>query len=265
MRRLDGKVAIITGAASGIGRASALLFAAEGATVAVVDVRADKAQRVVTEIEAAGGRAIALGVDVGIGAQIESMVADAHLAFGRVDVLFNNAATTRHGDAVDLSADDWTLVWNTNVTSVFLAAKFAIPIMVAQGGGSIISTASVSGIQADTSQVGYAASKAAVIGLTRALAVDHAVHGIRANCICPGITATPPMTRMLADLGLTDTAVTAVPRGRLGQPEELAAVALFLASDDSSFVSGQTIVVDGGMTARSHFSTLHQARNATSS
>jgi NAD(P)-dependent dehydrogenase (short-subunit alcohol dehydrogenase family) len=257
MTRLAGKVAIVTGAGSGIGRASALLFAANGATVVVVDVREAKAQQCVDEIIAANGAALALGIDVSKAEQVDSMVSTAFETYGQLDVVFNNAAITRIGDAVTLSADDWSLVWNTNVTSVFLAAKFAIPLMTP--GGSIISTASVSGLAADADQIGYAASKAAVIGLTRALAVDHGAQGIRANCICPGITLTPPLLRALSDSSLSDMAGSAQPLGRAAQPEEIAHVALWLASDDASYVTGQAIVVDGGMTARSHFSTLQNA------
>ena len=254
-RRLNGRVAVVTGAASGIGKASAIRFASEGATVVVVDVRADRTQRCIDEILAQGGKAMALAVDVSDPAQIESMITTTVSTYGRLDVLFNNAAITRIGDAVDLALDDWNLIWNTNVTSIFLAAKFAMPFL-RERGGSIISTSSTSGLAADSNQVAYAATKAAVIGLTRALAVDHGADGVRANCICPGITLTPPLKRALTDSSLTEIAAHAQPMGRMAQPEEIADVALWLASDESSFVNGQAIVVDGGMTARSHFSTL---------
>jgi NAD(P)-dependent dehydrogenase (short-subunit alcohol dehydrogenase family) len=257
MKRLEGKVAVITGAGSGIGRASALLFAAHGASVVVADVWIKGANSCAEEIVGAGGTAIAVRVDVSDPSQIESMIRSAHETFGRLDVLFNNAATTRIGDAVTLSVEDWATIWNTNVTSVFLGAKYAIPLMAS--GGAIISTASVSGMAADMNQVGYAATKAAVIGITRALAVDHGAAGIRANCICPGITLTPPLLRSLRDGDLLALAADAQPLGRAAEPEEIANVALWLASEDSSFVTGQAIVVDGGMTARSQFSTLQKA------
>jgi len=252
---LSDRVAIVTGAGSGIGRASAIRFAAEGASVLAADVRAEAAQRCVDEIVAAGGRAISCEVDVSNAEHIEAMVSAAVEEFGRLDVVFNNAATTRLGTAVDLSVSDWTQIWNTNVSAIFYAAKFAIPVMAAQGGGVIVSTASVSGLLADENQVAYATSKAAVTGLTRAMAVDHAAQGIRANCICPGMTATPALLHGLrADPQLGALAPAIPPAARLADPEEIAAVAAWLASDQASYVNGQAIVVDGALTAQSHFS-----------
>jgi meso-butanediol dehydrogenase/(S,S)-butanediol dehydrogenase/diacetyl reductase len=257
---LEGKVAIVTGAGSGIGRASAARFAAEGAAVLVADVRAAKAQVSVDAILAAGGRAVAREVDVSDAGQVEAMVAAAVEQFGGLDVLFNNAGTTRPGTAVSLSAADWEVTWNTNVSAVFFAAKFAIPAMIERGGGSIISTASVSGLAADAGEVAYSASKAAVINLTRALAVDHARQGIRANCICPGATATPPMLRAFRDdPALRETANAVQPIGRFAEPAEMASVAVWLASAESSYVTGQAIVVDGGLTAQTHFSQILSA------
>ncbi len=255
---LDGKISIVTGAGSGIGRASALRFAAEGAAVVVADVRLAKAEQTAGEIAAAGGRAIPLGVDVANADQVEAMVRVAAEAFGRLDVLFNNAATTRLGDAVELSQADWDLIWRTNVSAIFTAAKHAVPLMAANGGGAIVSTASVSGLLADRGQVAYAATKAAVIGLTRALAVDHAAQGIRVNCICPGMTATPPMVRAAGDPSARARMNATSPMGRWAEPEEIAAAAVWLASPQASYVTGQAIVVDGGMTAQSHFSTVSQ-------
>jgi NAD(P)-dependent dehydrogenase (short-subunit alcohol dehydrogenase family) len=253
---LRGKVSIVTGAGSGIGRASALRFAAEGAAVVVADVRRAKAEETAAEIVGGGGRASAFGVDVADAEQVEAMVLSAVEAFGRLDVLFNNAATTRLGDAVALSLTDWELIWRTNVSSIFVASKHAIPLMATTGGGSIVSTASVSGLLADRGQVAYAASKAAVIGLTRALAVDHAAQGVRVNCICPGMTATPPMVKAAGDGDLRDRMNATAPAGRWAEPSEIAAVAVWLASAESSYVTGQAIVVDGGLTAQSHFSTV---------
>ncbi len=253
---LDKKVAIVTGAGSGIGKASALRFAAEGAAVVVADVRAAKAEETAGEISDRGGRALACAVDVSDAGQVEAMVGAAAGAFGRLDVLFNNAATTRLGDAVALSLADWDLIWRTNVSAIFVAAKHAVPLMGAHGGGAIISTASVSGLLADRGQVAYAATKAAVIGLTRALAVDHAAAGVRVNCICPGMTATPPMVRAAGDETLRARMNATSPMGRWAEPEEIAAAAVWLASEQSSYVTGQSIVVDGGMTAQSHFSTV---------
>jgi meso-butanediol dehydrogenase / (S,S)-butanediol dehydrogenase / diacetyl reductase len=252
---LENKVAIVTGAGSGIGRASALRFAAEGAAVLVVDVRGHKARATAVEIVDGGGQAQECETDVSDPTQVEAMVATAVCNLGRLDVLFNNAGVSLPGTAVELSGADWERIWNTNVSSLFYGTKFAVPVMSEQG-GSIVATASISGLVADGGQVGYAASKAAVIGLTRALAVDHARHGIRVNCICPGITATPPMLHALGDGPLSEAAASAIPVGRLGSPDEIAAVAAWLASTESSFVTGQAIVVDGGLTAESHFSRM---------
>jgi NAD(P)-dependent dehydrogenase (short-subunit alcohol dehydrogenase family) len=255
---LEGKVAIITGAGSGIGRSSALRFAAEGAAVVVADVRGDRAKKVTDLVLASGGRAISCEADVGDGPQVEAMVASALHELGRLDVVFNNVAISRPGTAVDLRPEAWDLMWQTNVSSLFHMAKHAIPYMAEQGGGSIVATASVSGLFPDTDAVGYATTKAAVIGLVRALAVDHARQGIRVNCLCPGVTATPPM---LAALGggtgpLHDALVESQPIGRLGRPDELAAVAAWLASNEASYVTGQTIIADGGLTTESQFSRL---------
>ncbi|HEX3899674.1 MAG TPA: SDR family oxidoreductase [Mycobacteriales bacterium] len=251
---LHGKVAIVTGAGSGIGRASALRFAAEGAKVLVADLRADRAQECTADIEAAGGAALAHEVDVSDSQAVAEMVRTAFDSYGRLDVVFNNAAMTRVGTAVDLSENDWARMWNTNVSAIFFSAKHAVPIMAAQGHGCILSTASVSGLFADDRQVGYAATKAAVISLTRALAVDHASAGVRVNCICPGMTATPPMLHGLnANPRLAKLGPDVPPIGRLAQPEEIAAAALWLCSDEASYVTGQALTVDGGLTAQSHF------------
>jgi meso-butanediol dehydrogenase/(S,S)-butanediol dehydrogenase/diacetyl reductase len=251
---LEGKVAIVTGAGSGIGRASAIRFAAEGAQVLVADVRLAKAQETVDLI---GKDATAAEVDVSDPAQVEAMVQAAVDAFGGLDVLFNNAATTRLGTAVELSAEDWSMIWNTNVSSVFFGAKYAVPVMAARGGGSIVSTASVSGLAADGGQVAYAATKAAVINLTRALAVDHAAQGIRANCLCPGMTATPSLLYALkSDDHLREVGSAAPPLRRLADPAEMAAAAVWLASSESSYVTGETLVVDGGLTSQTHFSQI---------
>lgn len=252
------KVAIVTGAGSGIGRSSAMRFAAEGAAVLVVDVRGDKAKKVSDLVVAAGGRAVPCETNVGDSAQVEAMVAAAISELGGLDVVFNNAAASLPGNVIDLPAETWDLMWRTNVSSLFHAAKHAVPYMAEHGGGSIVATASVSGLFPDANTVGYATTKAAVFGLVKALAVDHARQGVRVNCLCPGVTATPPM---LAALGggsgrLHDALVESQPIGRLGNPDELAAVAVWLASDEASYVTGQTIIADGGLTSESQFSRL---------
>ncbi|MDH4147601.1 MAG: SDR family oxidoreductase [Acidimicrobiia bacterium] len=259
---LNDKTAIVTGAGSGIGAASARRFAAEGAAVVVADVRARKATEVAAQINESGGHAIAFEVDVADAASVEALVAAAVEQFGRLDVLFNNAGTLRPGSAVELSVDDWDFVMAVNVRSVFLGAKFAVPVMAAQGGGSIVNTASISGLHGDGGSVVYAASKAAVINLTRALSTDHAPQGIRVNAICPGTIRTPPVERMMADPAALDRNLAAHALGRLGFPEEIAAAALWLASDESSFVTGEAIVVDGGLRAQSPLGRLADPRPA---
>jgi meso-butanediol dehydrogenase/(S,S)-butanediol dehydrogenase/diacetyl reductase len=253
---LQGKVAIVTGAGSGIGRAAAVRFAAEGAAVVAADLRPKRADGTVAEILAAGGRALASETDVADETAIAAVVQLAHTELGGVDVVFSNAGVSLPGSAVELAAADWDAMWRTNVSSLLFLAKHAVPLMVRRGGGAIVATASISGLSADAGQVGYAATKAAVMGLVRALAVDHARDGVRVNCICPGMTATPPMLHALADDRLRAAALDAPPMGRLATPDEMAAVALWLASDESSYVTGQSIVVDGGLGAESQFSRL---------
>ncbi len=180
--------------------------------------------------------------------------------FGRIDVLFNNAGTLRPGTAVALSVEDWDLVMAVNVRSVYLGAKFAVPHMESQGGGSIINTASISGLHGDGGAVVYAASKAAVINLTRALSTDHAAAGIRVNAICPGTIETPPVQRMMADPQVLERNIKAHAMRRLGQPSEIANAAVWLASDEASFVTGEALVVDGGLRAQSPLGRLSDPR-----
>jgi NAD(P)-dependent dehydrogenase (short-subunit alcohol dehydrogenase family) len=257
---LSGKVAIVTGAGSGIGRASAVRFAEEGASVVVSDIRGPKAEETVAMIEQAGGTAAAFQANVAESDDVAGMVAFAVERFGGLDALFNNAGTIRPGDAVKLSVEDWDLVMAVNVRSVFLGAKHAVPAMIERGGGTIVSTASISGMAGDQASVVYGASKAAVINLTRCLAVDHARQGIRVNCICPGAIETPPIGRMLADPAARAGMERSHLLGRIGQPEEIGAAAVWLCSDESSFVTGQAIVVDGGITAKSHLGRVGDPR-----
>jgi NAD(P)-dependent dehydrogenase (short-subunit alcohol dehydrogenase family) len=254
----ENKVAVVTGAGSGIGRSSATRFASEGAAVLVADVRGEKAEKVAALIVDAGGRAIASDTDISDPGQVEAMIVRAVRELGGLDVVFNNAAISLPGCAIDLVADDWDAMWRTNVSSLFHAAKVAVPVMAERGGGAIVATASVSAIFADGNNVGYAATKAAVIGLVKALAVDHARQGVRVNAISPGVTATRPMLAALgSDQGtLYGQAVESQPAGRIGLPDEIAAVAVWLASDEASYLTGQNIVVDGGLTSESQFSRL---------
>lgn len=259
---LDNKVAVITGAGSGIGRASALRFAASGAHVVAADIRGHKVEQTVADIEANGGIALPCVVDVADPASVEAMINCCVDHFGRIDVLFNNAGTLRPGNAVDLSVEDWDLVMAVNVRSVFLGAKYAVPHMRTQGGGSIVNTASISGLHGDGDAVIYAASKAAVINLTRAMSTDHAAEGIRVNAICPGTISTPPVQRMMRDPAAMELNLTAHALGRLGEPEEIANVAAWLASDEASFITGEAIVADGGLRARSPLGRIGDPRPA---
>lgn len=260
MGLLDNKIAIVTGAGSGIGEASAQRFAAEGAAVVVVDIRAAKAHEVAEAIVDQGGHAIALAANVAVATDVESMIAETVRQLGGLDVLFSNAGTLRPGTAEQLSVEDWDLVMGVNVRSVFLGAKYAIPAMRERGGGSIVNTASISGLHGDGGAVCYAASKAAVINLTRALSTDHAGEGIRVNAVCPGTISTPPVQRMLEAPGTLQTNLTAHAMGRIGLPAEIASAALWLASDESSFVTGEHLVVDGGLRARSPLGRLADPR-----
>ncbi len=257
---LENKVAIVTGAASGIGEASVRRFAQEGALVVVADIRHAKAEAVAQAIRDEQGEAIAVEVDVADAASVEAMVNVAIRQYGRLDVLFNNAGTLRPGTAVELSVADWDFVMAVNVRSVFLGAKFAVPHMVAQGRGSIINTASISGLHGDGGAVCYAASKAAVINLTRALSTDHGPQGVRVNAICPGTIETPPVKRMMAEPAVLERNINAHALRRLGLPQEIAAAALWLASDESSFVCGEAIAVDGGLRAQSPLGVLADPR-----
>ncbi len=257
---LTDKVAIVTGGGSGIGEATSLRFSQEGAAVIVADMRLRKAEAVAKQINEQGGHALAIEVDVSIPESVATLVERTVAEYGQLDVMFNNAGTLRPGTVIELDVDDWDLVMGVNVRSVYLGGKFAIPAMLNSGGGSIINTASISGLHGDGGAVAYAASKAAVINLTRAMSTDHAADGIRVNAICPGTIETPPVMRMMEDPVALEINMRAHAIGRLGRPEEIASAALWLASDESSFVSGEAIVVDGGLRAQSPLGRLADPR-----
>ncbi len=259
---LENRAAIVTGAGSGIGEAAALRFAAEGAAVMAVDIRGAKAQATAAAINDGGGHALAVEADVSDAADVERMVAETVREFGGLDVLFSNAGTIRPGSVVELSVEDWDLVMAVNVRSIFLGGKYAVPAMMERGGGSIVNTASISGLHGDGGAVVYAASKAAVINLTRAMATDHSADGIRVNAICPGTIETPPVQRMVSDPAVMQVNVDAHSIGRIGQPEEIAAAAVWLASDEASFITGEHLVVDGGLRSRSPLGRLADPRPA---
>ncbi|MCV2349183.1 SDR family NAD(P)-dependent oxidoreductase [Paucibacter sp. Y2R2-4] len=247
---LRGKVALITGAGSGIGRATALLFAQEGAQVVVCDLNAESAAATVREIEAGGGVALALQANVAVAADCQRSVAQTLARFGRLDVLFNNAGITRRANVVDTSEADWDAVMAVNVKSIFLMSKYTVPVMAEQGGGSIINSGSGWGLVGGKDAVSYCASKGAVVNMTRAMAVDHGPQRIRVNSVCPGDTDTAMLRNEAHQLGLAELALVeagnARPLMRVGQALEIAQVVLFLASDRSSFVTGSAYVVDGG-------------------
>jgi NAD(P)-dependent dehydrogenase (short-subunit alcohol dehydrogenase family) len=247
---LQGKSAIITGAASGIGRATALLFAREGASVLLADLNEAAGHEVQRQISSAGGRAeFELG-DVTQIADCQRIVQRAFDLFGSLSILFNNAGIIRRASVVDLSEEDWDRVMDVNVKSIFLMSHYAIPLMARAGGGSIINTASGWGLTGGPKAAAYCASKGAVVLLTKAMAVDHGSQNIRVNCICPGDTDTAMLRDEALQLGeITDRFLADAarrPLGRLGKPEEIAQAALYLASDASSFVTGTALVVDGG-------------------
>ncbi|MGE0820827.1 MAG: SDR family NAD(P)-dependent oxidoreductase [Candidatus Binatia bacterium] len=256
--RFDGKAGLVTGAGSGIGRATALGFAQRGGAIAVADINGDTANKVVAEITAAGGKAIAIVADVTRPADIDMMISRTKSEFGRLDFLHNNAfgLPAAPGNAqvaarvADLEDDVWNKMIALGLTAVYRAMKKAIPIMRSQGSGAIVNTASISGLRADYGIAAYNAAKAGVINLTRVVAVEYAPYGIRANCVCPGAIDTPLLAPALEQPGFAEGFKTIIPVGRLGKPEEIANVVLFLASDLASFVTGSAFVADGGQTAK---------------
>lgn len=250
--RLANRVALITGAASGIGRESALLFSAEGAAIVVADVDDAGGEETVARVEAGGGRAIYVHADVARGADCGRMVAAAEETFGKLDVLFNNAGImhSRDDDAVSTDEAIWDLTMNVNARGVFLGCKHGIPALRRAGGGSIINTASFVAIMgAATPQIAYTASKGAVLALTRELAVVHARENIRVNALCPGPLRTELLMKFLDTDEKRQRRLVHIPMGRFGLAGEIARAALFLASDESSFVTGTDFLVDGGLTA----------------
>jgi NAD(P)-dependent dehydrogenase (short-subunit alcohol dehydrogenase family) len=252
MNRLADKVALITGAGSGIGRESALLFAREDASVVAVDVDPDAAEETVGMINRAGGRATAFAADVSVATGCEAMVDAAESSFGRLDVLFNNAGVMVPGDddAVTTEESVWDITMDVNAKGVFFGCKYGIPALRRAGGGSVINTASfVALMGAATSQVAYTASKGAVLALTRELAVIHTREGIRVNALCPGPLRTELLMKFLDTEEKRQRRLLHIPVGRFGEAREIAQAALFLASDEASFVTGTDLVVDGGITA----------------
>ncbi|WP_335949395.1 SDR family oxidoreductase [Salipiger bermudensis] len=252
--RLQDKIAVITGAGSGIGHETARRFAREGAVVIVADRNEDAAETVAQELRDTGAVAEAVAFDVSVEAEVKALLVGVVERHGRLDILVNNAGYGIAGTVADTSVEDWDALFSVNVRGVYLGCKHAVPIFAAQGGGIIVSTASGGAIVGIANRAAYTASKGAVSALTRAMAIDHADANIRVNCVAPGTIETPYFTEIFAKSpdagalrkGLEDRQVM----GRMGRPEEIANAILFLASDDATFCTGSTLVVDGGWTIR---------------
>ncbi len=247
--RLKGKVAIITGAASGIGKATAKLFAEHGAKVVVADIDKDGGSQVVTQIQKGGNEAIFVETDVTLKVDTEQMVAQTVETYGKLDILFNNAGIAMRLPVAELPEEDWHRCLDVNLTGVFLCAKAAIPAMQKNGCGSIINMSSIYGIVGAEVRAAYVASKGAVTNLTRGMALDYAQDNIRVNCICPGFVETPLVAGVIKTPEEYQALADKHPMCRLGQPEEIAYGALYLASDESAFVTGIALPIDGGYTA----------------
>ena len=248
-RRLEGKIALITGGGTGIGRAIALLFAAEGAKVCVAGRRSEPLQEVVAEIRRRGGTATFTRGDVSKTDRVELMVQGAIYNFGGLDILVNNAGIFLEGTVVDTDEKRWDKILGINLKGAYMVSRCAVPAMKLRGGGSIVNNASVHGLVGAKNAVAYCASKGGLVQLTRAMALDHAADRIRVNAICPGLIDSP-MTRD-GNGGTTwlDEAVKDYPAARCGTVDEVARLALYLVSDESGFMTGAVVPIDGGMTA----------------
>ena len=252
MGRLDGKVALITGAASGMGKIAATLFATEGAAVVVADVTDDVGKATAEAINGDGGSGAYVHADVSNASEVDAMIGFTIERFGALHVLYNNAGVfpPDDGSVLETPEETWDRVMAINLKGVFLGCKYGIPAILDSGGGSIINVASfVALMGAATAQIAYTASKGGVLSMTREIAVEFARKNIRANALCPGPIETPLLAELMSDPVRRERRLVHIPMGRLGQAHELANAALFLASDESSFMTGATFVVDGGITA----------------
>jgi NAD(P)-dependent dehydrogenase (short-subunit alcohol dehydrogenase family) len=253
MDRLKGKTAIISGGATGMGAASARLFAAEGAAVGVIDRNVAAGEALVAELQAAGHKAAFASANVALKAEVEAAVASINAALGPVNVLFNHAGTIVIKPFLETEEADWDFLFDVNVKSMYLMTRAVLPQMLAAGGGSIVCTSSISAVYATPNEVLYDATKGAVHMFARAIAVEFRDRGIRCNAVCPGFIQTPHGDReveLLAKLGVdvSDTAIAAA-QGRMGRPEDVARAALYLASDDAEFINGTQLFVDNGFSA----------------
>jgi meso-butanediol dehydrogenase/(S,S)-butanediol dehydrogenase/diacetyl reductase len=258
MGRFEDKVVLVTGAASGIGAASARRFAAEGAALVLGDVNEEGLATLRKELLAAGGRAVAAATDVSDMAQVDALFALAVSDYGRLDVVFNNAGIGAFGKTPDIDPADWLRVFEVDVHSVFYGCRAAIPIFREAGGGVIVNTASISGLGGDYGLSAYNAAKGAVVNYTRAAAIEHARENIRINAVCPGPVETPLAQSLLDHERVKPEYAKAIPMGRPGRAEEIAAAAAFLASDDASYITGAMLVVDGGLMAGTGQPNFHQ-------
>lgn len=253
MDRLSRKVAFVTGGGTGIGRACALAFAAEGAQVAVAGRRKEPLAAVVREIQSSGGKALAVTCDIIDRGAVEAAISSVALYFGRLDAIVNNAGTVVVATAEETSDEDWSRVLATNLTGTFNVSRAAIPVLRKSGGGSIVNIGSYLGIVGRRSRAAYCAAKAGVAGLTRAMALDHAQDNIRVNCVCPAIVETEMSLLFLSRAADPEAArkqrLAELPLGRFGKPEDVALMALYLASEESSWVTGTVFPIDGGQTA----------------
>jgi NAD(P)-dependent dehydrogenase (short-subunit alcohol dehydrogenase family) len=251
--RVSGKVALITGGGSGIGRATAIVFGREGAKVAIADYNRDGGEQTVRMIKDAGGQALFIEANVAIAKQAEAMIAKTIETYGRLDCAFNNAGIEGQvgQNIADCSEENWGLIIAVNLTGVFLCMKYEIPQMLKQGGGSIVNTASAAGLIGLPGGTAYVASKHGVVGLTKSAALEYAKSGIRINAVCPGFIRTAMVERVIDGGSISEEAMIASePIGRIGKPEEIANVVLFLCSDDASYVTGLPMPVDGGYVAQ---------------
>jgi len=244
--RLIDKVAIITGGASGIGRATSILFSKEGAKVIVADISSEKGEETVEYIKNQGGEAIFIKTDVSKALEVEKMVKESVKAYGKLNILVNNAGIHDFGNVVSMSEEKWDKVMDVNLKGIFLCSKYSIPEMIKAGGGSIVNVSSMGGLGAFFNECAYCTSKAAVIALTKCMAIDFASYNIRVNCVCPGNTETQMVKGIFANSKEYEYAIQRTPLGRFAKPEEIANAILYLASDESSYITGSTLVIDGG-------------------